>query len=247
MTGRTIPCSPRGTELSCRGWPQEAALRMLMNNLDPEVAERPTTSSSTAAPARPRAPGRRSTRSSRAAARLGRRRDAAGAVGQAGRRVPHPRVGAARADRELEPRPGVGDVGRVPPPRGARADDVRPDDRRLVDLHRHARASCRAPTSASPRSPAAASAARSPARSRSPPGSAAWAARSRSAVTMNGGVASASRSTRAHPAPALETRYLDEEAADLDDAVARARRAPSGAGALDRARAATPPTCCPRC
>ncbi len=31
----------RGTELTCRGWPQEAALRMLMNNLDPEVAERP--------------------------------------------------------------------------------------------------------------------------------------------------------------------------------------------------------------
>src|SRR5437660_10151105 len=33
--------APRGTELSCRGWPQEAALRMLMNNLDPEVAEHP--------------------------------------------------------------------------------------------------------------------------------------------------------------------------------------------------------------
>ncbi len=33
--------APRGTELSCKGWPQEAALRMLMNNLDPEVAERP--------------------------------------------------------------------------------------------------------------------------------------------------------------------------------------------------------------
>ncbi len=33
--------SPRGTELSCRGWLQEAALRMLMNNLDPEVAENP--------------------------------------------------------------------------------------------------------------------------------------------------------------------------------------------------------------
>jgi urocanate hydratase len=31
----------RGPELSCKGWPQEAALRMLMNNLDPEVAERP--------------------------------------------------------------------------------------------------------------------------------------------------------------------------------------------------------------
>src|SRR6188768_130776 len=33
--------APRGTELSCKGWPQEAAMRMLMNNLDPEVAERP--------------------------------------------------------------------------------------------------------------------------------------------------------------------------------------------------------------
>jgi len=33
--------APRGTTRSCKGWPQEAALRMLMNNLDPEVAERP--------------------------------------------------------------------------------------------------------------------------------------------------------------------------------------------------------------
>jgi urocanate hydratase len=33
--------APRGTALSCRGWQQEAALRMLMNNLDPEIAERP--------------------------------------------------------------------------------------------------------------------------------------------------------------------------------------------------------------
>src|SRR5690349_23645849 len=31
----------RGTALSCKGWIQEAALRMLQNNLDPEVAERP--------------------------------------------------------------------------------------------------------------------------------------------------------------------------------------------------------------
>ncbi|HEX7832515.1 MAG TPA: urocanate hydratase [Thermoanaerobaculia bacterium] len=33
--------APRGTSISCQGWQQEAALRMLMNNLDPEVAERP--------------------------------------------------------------------------------------------------------------------------------------------------------------------------------------------------------------
>ncbi len=37
---RTIR-APRGTQISCKGWQQEAALRMLMNNLDPEVAEQP--------------------------------------------------------------------------------------------------------------------------------------------------------------------------------------------------------------
>src|SRR5277367_35106 len=40
----TIPAvirAPRGREISCKGWQQEAALRMLMNNLDPEVAEKP--------------------------------------------------------------------------------------------------------------------------------------------------------------------------------------------------------------
>jgi urocanate hydratase len=53
MTTTTTPAAPastaqprtvrasRGTEISCRGWQQEAALRMLLNNLDPEVAERP--------------------------------------------------------------------------------------------------------------------------------------------------------------------------------------------------------------
>ena len=42
MTDRTtIIRAPRGMDLSCKGWHQEAALRMLMNNLDPEVAERP--------------------------------------------------------------------------------------------------------------------------------------------------------------------------------------------------------------
>ncbi|MEJ2204236.1 MAG: urocanate hydratase [Gemmatimonadota bacterium] len=40
VTARTVR-APRGSERSCKGWTQEAALRMLMNNLDPEVAERP--------------------------------------------------------------------------------------------------------------------------------------------------------------------------------------------------------------
>ena len=40
MSDRSIR-APRGSALSCKGWHQEAALRMLMNNLDPEVAENP--------------------------------------------------------------------------------------------------------------------------------------------------------------------------------------------------------------
>ncbi|MDE0188203.1 MAG: urocanate hydratase [bacterium] len=50
MTATSLPSSgapqggvrsPRGNSLTCRGWPQEAAFRMLQNNLDPDVAERP--------------------------------------------------------------------------------------------------------------------------------------------------------------------------------------------------------------
>ncbi len=41
MSGKRTIRAPRGAELSCKGWHQEAALRMLMNNLDPDVAERP--------------------------------------------------------------------------------------------------------------------------------------------------------------------------------------------------------------
>ena len=41
MSSHPTVRAPRGTTLTCRGWVQEAALRMLMNNLDPEVAERP--------------------------------------------------------------------------------------------------------------------------------------------------------------------------------------------------------------
>ena len=40
-TSSPIIRAPRGTTLRCKGWQQEAALRMLLNNLDPEVAEKP--------------------------------------------------------------------------------------------------------------------------------------------------------------------------------------------------------------
>jgi urocanate hydratase len=41
MSAKRVIRAPRGSEMSCKGWHQEAALRMLMNNLDPEVAENP--------------------------------------------------------------------------------------------------------------------------------------------------------------------------------------------------------------
>src|SRR5207253_342824 len=41
MSAPRVVRAPRGPQRSCKGWIQEAALRMLMNNLDPEVAERP--------------------------------------------------------------------------------------------------------------------------------------------------------------------------------------------------------------
>jgi urocanate hydratase len=62
--------APRGTTLSCRNWLIEAAYRMLQNNLDPEVAENPTRSWSTAASARPPATGTASTPSSSRCAKL---------------------------------------------------------------------------------------------------------------------------------------------------------------------------------
>src|SRR5437879_7401298 len=39
--GPTSIRAPRGNQITCKGWQQEAAMRMLMNNLDSEVAERP--------------------------------------------------------------------------------------------------------------------------------------------------------------------------------------------------------------
>ena len=132
--------APRGTELSCKGWQQEAALRMLMNNLDPEVAERP---------GRPRRlrrhrPGRAhlgsastpSCASSAAAARTTRRCWSSRASPSASSA---PTTDApARADRQRQPGPALGHLGALPRAGAQGPDDVRPDDGRLVDLHRHA-------------------------------------------------------------------------------------------------------------
>ena len=110
---------------------------MLMNNLDPEVAERPEELVVYGGIGRAARDWESFDRIVATLQRLGGRRDAAGPVGQAGRRVPHPRRRAARADRQLQPRAALGDLGALPRARSQGPDDVRPDDGRLVDLHRH--------------------------------------------------------------------------------------------------------------
>ena len=137
QTGARTVRAPRGLEISCRGWQQEAALRMLMNNLDPEVAERPDElvvygGSGKAA---------RDWESFDAiVATLRRLGNDETLLVQSGKPVAvfpshaeAPRVLIANS--LLVPRWATADEFRRL--EGAGPDDVRPDDRRLVDLHRH--------------------------------------------------------------------------------------------------------------
>ena len=130
--------APRGSELTCRGWGQEAALRMLMNNLDPEVAEDPdhlVVYGGTGRAARSWAAFDAIVRELRA---LG---DDETLLIQSGKPVgvlrTHPwapRVLIANSN--LVGKWATWDV--LPGPRATRPDDVRADDRRLLDLHRDA-------------------------------------------------------------------------------------------------------------
>ena len=117
-------------------WLTEAPLRMLMNNLDPEVAENPAELVVYGGIGRAARNWECFDAIVAALRRARRRRIAADPVGQAGRRVPHACRCAARADRQFEPRAALGDVGALQRARPQGPDDVRPDDGRLVDLHR---------------------------------------------------------------------------------------------------------------
>ena len=121
---------------TAKSWLTEAPLRMLQNNLDPEVAERPQELVVYGGIGRAARNWECFDRILAALRAARRRRDAAGAVGQAGRRVPDARRRAARADRQFQPRAALGDLGALQRARSQGPDDVRPDDRGLVDLHR---------------------------------------------------------------------------------------------------------------
>ena len=86
---RTIR-APHGSTLSAKSWLTEAPLRMLMNNLDPDVAERPGELVVYGGIGRAARDWNAFDQIVADAEAARRRSDAAGAIGQAGRRVPHP-------------------------------------------------------------------------------------------------------------------------------------------------------------
>ncbi len=149
---------------------------------------------------------------------------------------------AARAHRQRQPGARLGELGRVPPPRRPGPDDVRADDGRQLDLHRHAghpaghlpdvrRRRARSTSAPAPTWPAA---------SCSPPASAAWAAPSRWPSPWPAAWRSASRSTRTRIARRLETAYVDVSADSLDEALrladeARRAKKPLSIGLLGNA------------
>ncbi len=127
---------PTGPEITAKSWLTEAPMRMLMNNLHPGRRGEPARAGGLW---RDRAggadlggfrPDRRDAEDARG------RRDAAGAVGQAGGGVQDTCGRAAGADRQLEPGAALGDLGAFQRARSQGADDVRPDDRGVLDLHR---------------------------------------------------------------------------------------------------------------
>ena len=113
--------APRGTTLSARGWQQEAALRMLQNNLDPEVAEHPDELVVYGGTGKAARDWRSFDAMVRTLHDLEAGRDDARAVRPPVGVMQHPRVGAAGADRQLQPGRRLGELGGVPPPRGSSA------------------------------------------------------------------------------------------------------------------------------
>ena len=143
---------------------------------------------------------------------------------------------AARPDRELAARPALGDVGRVPPARGARADDVRPDDRAGAGSTSARRGSSRGRTRRSrPRGSGTSARRTSRGRTILTAGLGGMGGAQPLAATLAGAAILCVEVDPSRIERRLETRYLDEAADSLDDALARVRGGRGrGARALGR-------------
>lgn len=142
-TSSAIFRAPRDSALHCKGWHQEAALRMLMNNLDPEVAENPEELIVYGGTGKA---ARNWSCLHKIIETLKRLENDETLLVQSGKPVgvfrTHelaPRVLIANK----QPSSPLGDLGRISPPGSLGPDHVWPNDGRLVDLHRHAGHSAR--------------------------------------------------------------------------------------------------------
>ena len=135
-SGARVIRAPRGKTLSARSWLTEAPLRMLMNNLDPEVAERPGDLVVYGGIGKAARNWECFDAIVATLKRLGADETLAGAVRAAGRCLQHARRRTARAHCQFEPGAALGHLGALQRTRSPWTDDVRPDDRGLVDLHR---------------------------------------------------------------------------------------------------------------
>ena len=136
MSGKRIIHAPRGSERVCKGWHQEAAMRMLMNNLDPDVAENPDQLVVYGGTGR----AARSWEAFDAIVRSLRELEndetllvqSGKPVGKFRTHDEAPRVLIANSNLVGQ----WNNYRRVQSPRADGTDDVRPDDGRFVDLHR---------------------------------------------------------------------------------------------------------------
>ena len=125
----------RGTTLSAKSWLTEAPLRMLMNNLDPDVAERPGELVVYGGIGRAARDWRRSTASSRrCAGSKAIRRCSSSLASRSACSAPMPMRRVCSSPTRISCR--IGRLGIVQRARSQGAHDVRPDDRGLVDLYR---------------------------------------------------------------------------------------------------------------
>ena len=138
MSGPRTVRAPRGTQLTCKYWLIEAAYRMIQNNLDPEVAERPQDLVVYGG----RGQAARNWEAFDAILdSLRDLEDDETLLVQSGKPVAvfqNPSGCPACVDRQLEPGAALGHPGSFRRPGAERPDHVRADDRRLVDLYRHA-------------------------------------------------------------------------------------------------------------
>ena len=210
----------RGNTLSARTWMTEAPLRMLMNNLDPEVAENPAELVVYGGIGRAARDWNCYDRIVETLKRLDRGGNPAGAVRQAGGRVPDACGCAAGADRQFQSGAALGDLGALQRARPQGPGHVRPDDRRLLDLHRQPGHRARHLRNLRRNGPAPLRRSGSPASGYSRRASAAWAARSRWRPPWPGFSMLAVECRQSRIAKRLETGYVDAQAQSLDEALA---------------------------